>query len=397
MNTSMNTSVNIKRTGIDFFTTNSYYLDTYKGKRLAMITNQTGLDVHYKLSHCLVNKRYTLVKLFSPEHGLFGNCGAGEDVSYYTDTFTGLPVFSLYSSKSQAIDDSLLEDVDAIVYDIQDVGVRCYTYISTLFEAMKTCQRTKTVLVVLDRPPMLGRCFDGPVMEKDFESFVGIYNIPFRYGLTPGEFAKLVYSELGYDFPLEIVCFEKDTEKEFANERAEETIEENPESFNYVFVPPSVSIPTFDSALAYSAMALLEGTNISEGRGTSTPFQVFGAPFITAKDFVERLNSLNLAGVAFTPVAFTPSFSKHSGLQCQGCRMIFTNKKEFKSFETIMKILDSLKDMYPNDFELLEEGKKLSRLLGVEVHKDMMFSSLVEKSNLQKVAFAKRVKNFLMY
>ncbi len=377
------------RCGIDFFTTNPYYLNKYKEKRLAMITNQTGLDVHYKLSHCLLYEFYNLVKLFSPEHGLFGNCGAGEDVSYYTDSFTGLPVFSLYSSKSQAIEDSLLEDVDAVVYDIQDVGVRCYTYISTLFEAMKTCQRTKTALVVLDRPPMLGRCFDGLVTKKNFESFVGIYNIPFRYGLTPGEFAKLVYTEFDYDFPIEIVCFEK--------AKPDVNLEENLDNFDYVFVPPSVSIPTLDSALAYSAMALLEGTNISEGRGTSTPFQVFGAPFIVAKDLVERMNALQLEGVVFTPVAFTPSFSKHSGVQCQGCRIIFTDRRKFKSFETIMKILDVLKNVYPNDFELLEEGKKLSRLLGSEACKDMDFLALIEESRIQNIAFAKRVMNCLMY
>ena len=374
-----------KRSGIDFFIGEGKYPGRLKDARLAMITNQTGVSIDYRLSHCLVNERFRLVKLFSPEHGLFGNCGAGEDVDFYIDSFTGLPVYSLYKAGDQSIADSMLEDVDVLVYDIQDVGVRCYTYISTLYEAMKTCQRTKTSIVVLDRAPMLGRRLDGLMLSDDVRSFVGIYEIPFRYGLTPGEFARLVYREKDYDFPLEIV------------EVDPSGIVENHERFEYAFVPPSVSIPTLDSALAYSAMALLEGTNVSEGRGTSTPFQVFGAPYMEAKTLLGELEGLCLGGVKFVPASFTPSFSKHSGVQCQGCRMVFVDKAAFNPFETIARILDVFGELYPNDFELLEDGNKIARLLGRPAHIGMKFSSLLEQCEMDCRAFEKRIEDIVLY
>ena len=374
-----------KRSGIDFFIGEGRYLERLKGARLAMITNQTGVSIDYRLSHCLVNEKFRLVKLFSPEHGLFGNCGAGEDVDFYTDSFTGLPVYSLYKAGDRSIADFLLEDVDVLVYDIQDVGVRCYTYISTLYEAMKTCQRTKTSIIVLDRAPMLGRRLDGLVLSEEVRSFVGIYEIPFRYGLTPGEFSKLVYKEKGYDFPLEIVGIDPSG------------IEENPDGFEYAFVPPSLSIPTFDSALAYCAMALLEGTNVSEGRGTSTPFQVFGAPYIEAKTLLSALEGLRLGGVKFVPASFTPSFSKHSGVQCQGCRMIFEDKTAFNSFETIAGVLDAIGELYPNDFKLLEEGQKIAKLLGRPIHAGMRFSSLLDESRKDCMKFEKRIEDIVLY
>ena len=374
-----------KRSGIDFFIGEGKYHERLKGARLAMITNQTGVSVDYRLSHCLVNEKFKLVKLFSPEHGLFGNCGAGEDVDFYLDSFTGLPVYSLYKAGDQSIADSLLEDVDVLVYDIQDVGTRCYTYISTLYEAMKTCQRTKTSIMVLDRAPMLGRRMDGLMLSDEVRSFVGIYEIPFRYGLTPGEFAKLVYKEKGYDFPLEILGVDPSG------------VEENPDGFKYAFVPPSVSIPTFDSALAYCAMALLEGTNVSEGRGTSTPFQVFGAPYMDAKTLLSNLEALHLGGVKFVPASFTPSFSKHSGVQCQGCRMVFVDKTAFNPFETIVRMLDVFDELYPNDFKLLEDGQKIARLLGRPVHVGMKFSSLLEQSRVDCMEFGKRIEDIVLY
>ncbi len=374
-----------KRSGIDFFIGEGKYHERLKGARLAMITNQTGVSVDYRLSHCLVNEKFKLVKLFSPEHGLFGNCGAGEDVDFYLDSFTGLPVYSLYKAGDQSIADSLLEDVDVLVYDIQDVGTRCYTYISTLYEAMKTCQRTKTSIMVLDRAPMLGRRMDGLMLSDEVRSFVGIYEIPFRYGLTPGEFAKLVYKERGYDFPLEIVGIDPSG------------VEENPDGFKYAFVPPSVSIPTFDSALAYCAMALLEGTNVSEGRGTSTPFQVFGAPYMDAKTLLSNLEALHLGGVKFVPASFTPSFSKHSGAQCQGCRMVFVDKTAFNPFEAIARMLDVFGELYPNDFKLLEDGQKIARLLGRPVHVGMKFSPLLGQSGVDCMGFGKRIEDIVLY
>lgn len=374
-----------KRSGIDFFIGEEKYPKRLKGARIAMITNQTGVSIDYRLSHCLVNEKFRLVKLFSPEHGLFGNCGAGEDVGFYTDSFTGLPVYSLYKAGDQSIADSMLEDVDVLLYDIQDVGARCYTYISTLYEAMKTCQRTKTSIIVLDRAPMLGRRLDGLMLSEEVRSFVGIYEIPFRYGLTPGEFARLVYKEMKYEFPLEVVEIDPSG------------VEENPVGFEYAFVPPSVSIPTFDSALSYSAMALLEGTNVSEGRGTSTPFQVFGAPYVEAKALLSSLESLRLGGVKFVPASFTPSFSKHSGVQCQGCRMVFVDKTAFNPFEIIAGVLDAIGELYPNDFELLENGQKIARLLGRPVHVGMKFSSLLEESKADCIAFGKRIKDIILY
>lgn len=310
-------------------------------KRVGLITNPTGVDQDL---NSIVDRLYKdsdieLTALYGPEHGVRGDAQAGEYVEYYIDEVTGLPVYSLYGETRKPTPE-MLEDIDVLVFDIQDVGARFYTYIYTMAYAMEAAEENDIEFIVLDRPnPLSGYNVAGPVLDEDYASFVGNYPIPLKHGMTVGELAHLFNEEfeIGADLTvIEMAGWERgmyydDTELEF--------------------VLPSPNMPTLDTALVYPGAALFEGTNMSEGRGTTKPFEFIGAPFVNSTEYAEALNELALPGVTFRAASFTPSFSKHSGELSHGVQIHVTDQEEYDAVVTGLHMVKTLHDMYPDDFE----------------------------------------------
>ena len=316
--------------------------DLIEGKRVGLITNPTGVDQNL---NSIVDLLYNdpdveLTALYGPEHGVRGDAQAGQYVEYYIDEVTGLPVYSLYG-KTRKPTPEMLENVDVLVFDIQDVGTRFYTYIYTMALAMEAAKEKGIPFIVLDRPnPLGGTKVEGPVLDPAFASFVGQYAIPLRHGMTVGELAKLFNSEFGIGADLTVVEMKGWKRKSYFDETGLE------------FVLPSPNMPTLDTALVYPGAALIEGTNVSEGRGTTKPFELIGAPFINSTELARELNALKLPGVTFRAASFTPTFSKHSGKLSHGVQIHVTDRDAYQPVETGLHLVKTIHDMYPDQVTL---------------------------------------------
>ncbi|SEP88857.1 beta-N-acetylhexosaminidase [Virgibacillus subterraneus] len=320
--------------------------DLIEGKQVGLITNPTGVD---KDLNSIVDVLHNdpdvdLTKLYGPEHGVRGSAQAGEYVDYYIDETTGLPVYSLYGETRKPTPE-MLENIDVLVFDIQDVGTRFYTYIYTMAYAMEAAQENDIPFVVLDRPnPQGGEKVQGPVLDPEYSSFVGKYPIPLRHGMTVGELAKLFNNEYNIGADLTVVGMNGWKRNMYYDETPLE------------FVMPSPNMPTTDTANVYPGAALIEGTNASEGRGTTKPFELLGAPYINSTEFAATLNELHLPGVDFRAASFTPAFSKHSGTLSHGVQIHVTHKQSFHPIKTGLHIVKTLHDMYPEDFAFRAEN-----------------------------------------
>ena len=324
------------------------------GKRVGLITNHTGVDrtLRHDIDVLVAAPGVKLTALFSPEHGVRGAAQAGEKVRSTIDAKTGVPVHSLYGETRRPTPE-MLKDVDVLLYDIQDIGSRFYTYISTLGECMQAAAERRIPLIVLDRPnPLGGEITEGPVLNLAFRSFVGSFAIPVRYGLTAGELAGWIKTNLKLDLALSVVKMKHWTRAQWY------------EDTNLVWVPPSPNIPTIGSALVYPGMCLIEGTNLSEGRGTTTPFEIVGAPWIDGIKLAERLNAQKMAGVLFRPVAFTPTLSKFSGEACQGVQLHVADRKSFRPLPTALTIIENIRRSYPGQFQF--KNSHFDRLAGTD-------------------------------
>jgi uncharacterized protein YbbC (DUF1343 family) len=322
--------------------------DLIKGKRVGLITNPTGIDQNLtSVVDLLFNDPdVELTALYGPEHGVRGSAQAGAYVEYYIDEKTNLPVYSLYG-KTKKPTPEMLENVDVLLFDIQDVGTRFYTYIYTMAYAMEAAKENNIPFIVLDRPnPLGGHKVEGPVLETEYKSFVGNYEIPLRHGMTVGELAKLFNKEFNIGADLTVVEMDGWKRNMFYDETPLE------------FVPPSPNMPTLDTALVYPGAALIEGTNVSEGRGTTKPFELIGAPFINSDDLAEELNSLDLPGVKFRAASFIPTFSKHAGTLSHGIQIHITDRNSFKPVETGLHLVKTIHDMYPEDFQFRPEDSR---------------------------------------
>ncbi|TDL31849.1 DUF1343 domain-containing protein [Jeotgalibacillus sp. S-D1] len=320
--------------------------DLIEGKRVGLITNPTGVDSKLNsIVDLLYNDpKIELTALYGPEHGVRGSEQAGSYVESYIDEKTGLPVYSLYG-KTRKPTPEMLENVDVLVFDIQDVGSRFYTYIYTMAYAMEAAAENDIPFIVLDRPnPLGGTKVEGPVLDPKYKSFVGNYEIPLRHGMTVGELAGLFNEE--FEIGADLTVVEMKGWKR--NMYYEDT--------NLPFVMPSPNMPTFETALVYPGAALIEGTNVSEGRGTTKPFELIGAPFINADDLATELNDLDLQGVTFRAASFTPTFSKHAGKLSHGVQVHVDDRNSYKPIETGMHIVKTIQDMYPDDFTFLAEN-----------------------------------------
>ena len=316
--------------------------DLIRGKKVGLITNPTGVDKDLNSIVDLLHNdpEVELTALYGPEHGVRGDAQAGQYVEYYIDEVTGLPVYSLYG-KTRKPTPEMLEGVDVLLFDIQDVGTRFYTYIYTMALAMEAANENGIPFVVLDRPnPLGGEKVEGPVLDPEFASFVGQYAIPLRHGMTVGELARLFNTEFGIGADLTVVEMKGWKRKAYFDDTG------------LPFVMPSPNMPTLETALVYPGAALVEGTNLSEGRGTTKPFELIGAPFVNSTELAAALNDLQLPGVKFRAASFTPTFSKHSGKLSHGVQIHVTDRDKYQPVETGLHIVKTVHDLYPEDVTL---------------------------------------------
>lgn len=323
--------------------------------RTALVTAPSGRTAENESTISALTKVCELVLLLAPEHGVRGDKAPGTLIEDSIDEDSGLPVMSLYSASSKRLSRTALDRFDTLIYDIQDVGCRYYTFITTLRFLIEDCARHGKRLVVLDRPNPLGDRVEGGVLDPAAESFVGGYAIPVCYGLTCGELASMMNAEEDCGCDLHIVpCTGLTRDMTFRD-------------WGRYWIMPSMNIPRYETALLYPGTCLIEGTNLSEGRGTADPFAIIGAPFIKAEAFCNAFCELKLPGVAATPVYFNPTTSKHQGELCGGIHIHVVDETALRSVELGVKLLDLLRRMYPQDFKFLppvrEEGRPFISLL----------------------------------
>ncbi|KKI93155.1 hypothetical protein WQ54_04660 [Bacillus sp. SA1-12] len=362
-----------------------------KGKKVGLITNPTGIDSQVTSIVDLLHEDpdIELTALYGPEHGVRGSAQAGEYVDFYVDEKTGLPVYSLYGQTRKPTPE-MLENVDVLVFDIQDVGTRYYTYIYTMAYAMEAAKENDIPFIVLDRPnPQGGLTVDGPVLEPEFSSFVGLYPIPLMHGMTVGELAMLFNKEFDIGADLKVVKM-KGWKRSMDYDET-----------GLPFVLPSPNMPTVATTFVYPATGLIEGTNVSEGRGTTKPFELIGAPYINSTELAETLNSLGLPGVTFRAASFTPAFSKHAGKLSHGVEIYVTNRDTFKAVPTGLHIIKTIHDLYPDDFEFLA-ANNFSRLIGNDWIRKMIqegasVSDIVKNYQDDLKRFKKIREQYLLY
>jgi uncharacterized protein YbbC (DUF1343 family) len=306
-----------------------------KSARLGLLAHPSSVTPDLTASvDALRAEEFEIAALFGPQHGFFGDKQDNmiESQSFF-DPRLGIPVYSLYGDVRQPTH-QMLDGLDALLFDLQDVGVRVYTFVWTMTLAMAACRDAGVKFVVLDRPnPITGAAREGPVLEPGFESFVGLYPLPLRHGLTAGEIARLANEAFGIGCDLDVVPCEGWNRAEWYDET------------ELPFVIPSPNLPTLDTCIVYPGMVLLEGTNLSEGRGTTRPFEMFGAPFLDAHGLVAALREFELPGVAFRPCGFEPTFQKHAELLCGGAQLHVIDRDAFKPVQTAVAILYSARQL----------------------------------------------------
>ena len=325
--------------GLDTFERN--WPKKLKGSRVGLLVHPAS--VNRKLQHAVnlfvKSKKLTLNAIFGPQHGIYGETQDNMvEWEGFHDRHTGFPVFSLYG-RTRKPEPSMLEHIDVLVIDLQDVGARYYTFIWTMENCMQVCMEMNKSIVILDRPnPIGGHKIEGPVLEEAYASFVGQRPLPVRHGMTVGEIGNYLCNEFYPSLDFHVIPVQGWKRKFWFD------------STHLPWVMPSPNMPTMDTAMVYPGMCLLEGTNISEGRGTTRPFEIFGASFIEPELLVRQLIDSNLPGIIFRPTYFQPTFQKYAGKVCGGAQLHVTDRERFKPFKTGVAIIKAVYDLYPEDF-----------------------------------------------
>jgi uncharacterized protein YbbC (DUF1343 family)/CubicO group peptidase (beta-lactamase class C family) len=334
-------------TGVDVMQRSKFARLT--GKRVGLITNHTGrnTDGQSTLKLLFESHGVNLVSVFSPEHGLEGKLDIA-NISDTSDKKTGLKIHSLYG-KSRTPSAESMKEVDVLVFDIQDIGARFYTYVSTMGNAMQAAAEHQVEFIVLDRPnPIGGLDVEGPVLDEGDESFVGFHPIPVRHGMTVGELSLMIKSERKLKLKLDIVPVEGWRRSDHWD------------STGLTWVNPSPNMRSLTQALLYPGIGLIETTNVSVGRGTNTPFEVIGAPWIDGRELAKTMNQAKLSGVRFVPIRFTPESSKHKAEACGGVNVIITNRRMFHSLRTGIELARTLRLLYPKHWNTTSLNRLLS-------------------------------------
>jgi uncharacterized protein YbbC (DUF1343 family) len=311
-----------------------------QGRRIGLVANPTSVDRNLRHAIDLLHDAdgVDLAVLFGPEHGIRATAQDLVEVEDGVDGETGLPVRSLYGPERVPTRE-MVAGLDAVVFDVQDVGSRYYTYIWTMAHAMEACARDGIEMIVLDRPnPIGGLLVEGNLIAETYRSFVGLYSIPNRHGMTAGEIARLVNAEFGIGCPLSVVQMKGWRRSAWFDDTG------------LPWVLPSPNMPTLESATVYPGACLVEGTNLSEGRGTTRPFELFGAPWIRARELCDVLTNEDLPGVAFRPVSFVPTFQKFEGVTCNGVQQHVLDREAYRPVLTGYALLIAAHSLDPEKF-----------------------------------------------
>ena len=391
-------------------------LHLLRGQRVGLITNPTGVD---RAGVSIIERlravpEVNLVALYGPEHGVRGNAQAGEFVDFFQDEQLGLPVFSLYGQAlklptdplvdidatmrefdtqpaGKTVEHAMLRGVDVLVFDLQDVGTRVYTYVATMAYAMQAAAESGIPFVVLDRPnPIGGVAMEGPILEYPaHSSFIGLYPVPLRHGMTVGELARLFNARfLARKCDLTVVAMEGWRRGDWYDETG----------LPWVF--PSPNMPTLDTATVYPGQVLLEGTNLSEARGTTKPFELFGAPWIDGFGLARELNALGLAGGRFREAWFSPTFSKWAGQRCGGCQLHVTDRSAFRSVTAVLAVLETVKRLYGTKLELYADY--FDKVMGTSTVREALergegYTTIAARWDAGLAEFARRRAEFVLY
>lgn len=370
------------------------HVASFKGKRIGLVTNMTGvnqklvptIDLFYE------HPDIRLTALYGPEHGIRGDAKEGETVLSGIDPYTGLPVYSLYGETRKPTGD-MLSDVDVIVIDLQDIGARYYTFIYTVANVMEVCKEYGKQVVILDRPnPINGHSREGNLVKEGFRSFVGNYSLPNRHGLTIGEIALLYKHEFGIDCELVVIPMEGWRRDMFFSDTG------------LIWVQPSPNSTGEIMSLLYPGTCLLEGTNISCGRGTTRPFEVAGAPFMDGYRLAKRFNKKGLPGVIARPTSYVPFYQKYKDELCHGVQIHITDKTQLHSLKTGLYLLETIAELYPDQFSF-RDAEDVRCHFNLLAGTDELMNRILEQRSdefltacdVELEAFRNRIKPYLLY
>ena len=346
------------------------------GRKVGLITNHTGRNLEGPSTTELLmdSDECELTALCGPEHGIRGLYD--EAVQDSLDAETGLPVYSLYGARTRPTPEQL-NGIDLLIYDIQDIGTRFYTYISALGHCLEAAADAGVSFLVLDRPnPIGGLQTEGPIADADSLDYTAYHQIPIRHGLSVGEMARLIVREKRLDLDLKVIDAEGWVRKDWWDRTG------------LTWINPSPNMRSLTQASLYPGVGLLEFTNVSVGRGTDTPFEVIGAPWALGRELAFKLNRSRLPGVRFVSIFFTPRASKHEGVECEGVNLIVTNREEFQPVLTGLKIAESLLYLTEERWE----SEKISRLLVHNASLEMLMEG--EKAEVIVEAYQNELRQF---
>ncbi len=336
--------------------------DLLKEKRVGLMTNPTGIDHKLRSGIDILHESCRLTALFSCEHGVRGDAQAGVDIDTYQDPETGVMVYSVYG-RSQRLTKEMLDAFDVLVFDMQDVGVRFYTYLYSLSYAMEACHEAGRSVIVLDRVnPIGGVRVEGTILDEKFHSFVGEYALPSRTGLTIGEYALWVKDHLKLEgLSLTVVPVSGWKRSMYLDDT------------DLPWVAPSPNCATLHAALSYVGTCMFEGTNLSEGRGTTLPFKLIGAPWVDAKALEKRMALYGLPGLHFRRTSFVPTFSKHEGALCHGVQVHILDREAACVFEGSLLLLEEIRRLHPDCFQWIKSSREgsypIDKLLGTDAYR----------------------------
>jgi uncharacterized protein YbbC (DUF1343 family) len=376
------------KTGIDVLEFEEDRFAPLRGKCVGLITNQTGVDMlgRRTIDEFAHASEVKLVALFSPEHGISGSADAA--IANATDAATGLPIFSLYGETRRPTDD-MLRGMDAMVFDIQDVGVRFYTYITTMAYCMEAAAKHHIPFFVLDRPdPLGGDVIEGPMLDPDRTSFTGYFPMPVRYAMTMGELARMFNAENHIGADLHVIAMKN-------WHRGDGPVDMGMYAY---WIPPSPNLRTLGAAFLYPGIEILQAAGVSVGRGADTPFEILGAPWIDGGVLATELNRRKIPGVRFASADFTPASGLYQGQLCHGVRIAITHRAALRSMRVGLEIADALHKLYPEHFD----PTKMITLLGSQTTVDQLEhgvlpSKIVASWGPALATFRKMRSKYLLY
>lgn len=386
------------KTGIDILRETKFRV--LNDSSIGLLVNQASVDknIDHDIDILSKEKNFKLKSLFGPQHGLYGQTQDNMiEWTSFRDRSTGLPVYSLYGDHRRPTDE-MLEGIDTLVVDLPDVGSRYYTFLWTAKLCMEACAQKRIRMIVLDRPnPIGGEIIEGPILDPDYMSFVGLSVLPIRHGMTIGELLAMINREEKIGCVLDVVKMRGWSREMWFDDTG------------LPWVIPSPNMPTPDTATVYPGGCLLEATNISEGRGTCRPFEIIGAPYVEPYAVVDEMNKWNPEGVVFRPLHFEPTYGKHNGKYCGGIQLHITDRYKFKPVKTFVIFISLVKKMYPDQFawkkppyEYEYEKMPIDILWGDSSLRESVDNmenpdNLFGKINMSAIEFRKLRRDYLMY